>query len=173
VKIMAEGNVQNYQGSGNPDIIESGVDKWLKVYNNTSGALTNGYPYNVVVATDAAGVPYYSAITAAANDVVANVVGVVDNSPLGLGTIAAYAYGYVKVRGKVSARVLGASGTVIGDGLEVTAADTDNFQKEAGTTNDGKQAVQCAAILLETWETTSVAAKSVFLLGKLSAIAAT
>lgn len=99
---MATGNVPNYQGAlGAADIIDSGFDRYIKVYNDTGAAITNGALYHLSYEKDADSLDPSArpTLTACATSSVYQHIVVVNNLPLGLGTIADQAYGYVQVRG--------------------------------------------------------------------------
>ena len=146
----------------------AGTDLWHSIYAPT--ALTNTVPgilaYNV-----SSGVVQPIWLSAAQNTVMRNQVIVVDNSPLGLGTIPAGTWGFAKIRGYCLADVLGAAGLAAeGDALELNG-DQDYFVDQ--TSNEGEIIdTTTSAIILEAYTTTEVADKSVYLLGTPCTIAA-
>jgi hypothetical protein len=167
--------------SSNVEIIEDGFDKWVKVYNNDGAAITNGAVRALTTLVDYTSVSTtypifkYTLATAAQETSEATEsqqFGVVDNSPLGLGTIPAASYGFLKVRGAVDALVTGP--VVYGDQLEIlTQATSMTVAATASSGASGKIENETIGITLKTYATASAALTRVLMLGKQTAIIAT
>jgi len=171
--------IEDYQGSAstsNTEIIKNGLDRWIKIYNNTGSALTNGYPYVLstkVVATDTDN-PVFTFVPVVAAQMAddTNQIIVIDNTPLGLGTIADSTYGFAKIGGEVLAYCNGATDIVVGDALKVVAA-ADNFTTSQTATSGVMAKLTClsSAIALEGYTTDLDALKKIVLLDKQTSIA--
>lgn len=177
---MAQKNISDYRSATlAPPLAEvgSGDERWVLVYNNTGGALTNGDIKEVSFLVDTG--TLNSAASTSAPMIVAvpkapatsageiTVIGVVDNSKLDLGTIADTAYGYVKVAGVIQALCNGGTDIAIGDQLEVLNGGTAfTVGASASSGASGLIVPECAAIALEAYTTGSDALKYVYLLGR-------
>jgi len=154
---MPIGNMKNYQGSlGALDVIDDGFNKWIKVYNDLGSAVNNGDVYFLDFKRDAdsRAVPAYPTLEATATSAVYRQVVVVDNSPLGLTSIADADFGYVQVAGycaKVAVAagvnaadrfIQGANASAVGadDGTSIT---TDSFATSVTAYDSG----YCTAML--------------------------
>jgi hypothetical protein len=168
---------QSAPNSSNVEIIEDGFDKWVKVYNNDGAAITNGAVRaltTMVDYTDTSNPIFKYTLATAAQETSeateSQQFGVVDNSPLGQGTIPAASYGFLKVRGAVNALVTGP--VVYGDQLEIITTATsltvgDTASSGASTT----MLPQSLAITMVSYSTAEAALKKVMLLGKQTLIA--
>jgi hypothetical protein len=168
---MSIPNYQSAANSSNIEVIEKGFDKWLKVYS--SGALTNGaikVIQTVVDYTDSSNPILHLTPNAPATETTeSQIVGVVDNSPLGLATIPAGTYGFVKVRGEVSALCDGGTTDIAaGDGLEILNGGTAFVVGQAATLGvmTTPPAGEVAAVALEAYTSGTNVVKKVVLLGK-------
>lgn len=183
---MAVKNISDYRSAtlASPLAeIGSGDERWVLVYNNTGGALTNGDIKEVSFLVDTG--TLNAAASTSAPMIVAvpkapatsageiTVVGVVDNSKLDLSTIADTAYGYVKVAGVIQALCNGGTDIVIGDQLEVlTTATAFTVAASASSGASGLIVPECAAIALEAYTTGTDALKWVYLLGRYTQVKA-
>ena len=95
---MADAIVQNYQGAGAPEVIIEGYDTYIKVFNETGAALTEGSVVKVSPANSTSGI-YPSAVQPATQAAVVHIIGVVNNAKLGVASIANLSYGFVQVAG--------------------------------------------------------------------------
>lgn len=171
---MPAGNVNNYQGaanSSNVDVIENGFDRWIKFYNDTGGALSNGAIKQIayeVDATDTSNPIIRAILKAPATEAVSVVeIAVVDNSPLGEDTVASTDYGYAKVRGYVLALCDGTNDIAVGDQLEILNAATAFIVGASASSGDSGVLVdECAAIAMEAYTLTVEATKKVLLVGR-------
>jgi hypothetical protein len=166
--------IPNYQAAANAsnsEVIEKGFDKWLKVYS--SGALTNGAIKSIetkVDYTDTSNpILHLTPVAPASSTGESQIVGVVDNSPLGLATIPAGTYGFVKVRGEVQALCDGGTtDLVIGDGLEIANAGTAFTVGQTATAGvlTTPPEGDIVAVALEAYTAGTNVVKKVVLLGK-------
>jgi hypothetical protein len=171
--------VEDYQGSAstsNTEIIKNGLDRWVKILNNTGSTLTNGYPYVLstkVVATDTSN-PVFTFVPVVAAQMAddTNQIIVIDNTPLGLGTIANGEYGFAKIGGEVLAFCNGNTGIVVGDTLKLVAA-ADNFVVNQTATLGVMAKLTClsSAVALESYAVNTDALKKIVLLDKQTSIA--
>jgi len=100
--MSTNGSVAGYQGSvGVVDVLESGYDRLIKVYNDLGAAVSNGDVYFLDWKRDA-----YSqspavrpTLVACATTAVPRQIVVVNNVPEGKETIADAAFGYVQIQG--------------------------------------------------------------------------
>jgi hypothetical protein len=168
-------DISNYTGAtlaAPESIVSASGDKWLLVYNNST-VLTNGAVKEISYLVDTGTInadastskPMIVCVAKApatsAGEI--TIIGVVDNTPLGLETIAAGAYGYVKVQGVVQALVDGDSVDVtVGCQLQVIGAGL--AFKYAGVA-EALMVPECSAIALVA-NTSTAALKYVHLLGK-------
>jgi hypothetical protein len=168
--------VEDYQGSAstsNTEIIKNGLDRWIKILNNTGSTLTNGYPYVLstkVVATDTDN-PVFSFVPVVAAQMAddTNQLIVIDNKG---GTIANGAYGFAKIGGEILAFCNGATDIVVGDGLKVVAA-ADNFILSQSATAGVNVKLDCltSAVALQSYTTDEDVLKKIVLLDKQTSIA--
>ena len=168
----------NYIGSGlsGLNIQSDQQNAWLEIYNHTSGTLTNGdiYTYSTLVdITDSAN-PIIKAIPVAVSTMAtaAVLVGVVDNSVVGEGSILTLKTGWLKIVGCVQAQCYGGTDIVKGDQLEVLNASPTAFtMKTSATVTSSVLGTglilggNTSAIALESYATASNALKWVYLLG--------
>jgi len=147
----------------------AGTDVWLSVYNDAGAAVTNG-DIKLLSFKVSSGVLQPVLIAPATNTTVGNQVVVVDNSIVGLGTIADATWGFVKVSGYVLADVDGTADLVAGDQLQVINAGVALIDQ--GSAQGAVIDADTCAIMLEAYTTNAVALKSVFLLGNQCAVAA-
>jgi hypothetical protein len=161
------GTIFNYQGSvGLAATIQEGANKWLLVYNDTASALSNGVPY-VLSMQVASGIPYYTPVAPVSNAIGDTVV-VIDNSRLGLSTIAAYAWGYVLVSG-LTVEAVTTSTIAANDQLKVANGGAAFAAVSTGSTVGGAvlatNTCAIAVVLVDTnkWK--------VFLLDRIAVIA--
>jgi len=172
-------NYQSAPNSSNVEVIENGFDKWVKVYNNDGAAITNGAVRALTSRVDYTDTDNpiftYTLATAAQETTDATETqqfGVVDNSPLGLGTIPSASYGFLKVRGAVDALVTGP--VVYGDQLEILTTATSMIAAATASSGaSGQIENETIGITLETYATASAALTRVLMLGKQTAIMGT
>lgn len=130
---MPSGDIGGYQGAaGNFDVLEGNGQKFIKVYNDTGAALTNG---TVKVLewlddVDSLSVSAYPTLgTAATNASALVTVVVVNNTPMGKASIADATWGYVQVEGYCETIIAATGGVTDEQYLEVlnggTAATDD------------------------------------------------
>jgi hypothetical protein len=101
---MPAGNVPNYQGAEDgQEIIRDGFNVYVKVYNDLTAAVTNGDVYFLSYEKDADSLDpsVRPTLVACATTTTTGFqhIAVVNNKPLGKGTIADQEYGYVQIRG--------------------------------------------------------------------------
>lgn len=148
-------------------------DKWIRFYNNTASAMTNGDIYTISTSVDITDTsnPILAPILVAVSTTSAGgvVIAVVDDPS---GTVAAYAYGMAKIRGCIKANCFGTTPIVKGDQLEVlNASPTYYTMKTSATvtsTTVGTGVILGAytsAIALESYAVGTKALKWVCLLG--------
>lgn len=116
------GSVSDYVGStGGVDWIEgSGGELFVKVYNDTGAAITNGGVYILDWTDDADSKGYYPTPGTAATQSAAIIeVVVINNLPLGKTTIADQAWGYAQYKGYCPAITAGSGGQTDEQYLEV------------------------------------------------------
>lgn len=114
----------NYEGAkGSFEFFENGFDQFIKAYNDTGAAVTNGDVYFLSFLKDADSLSPSARPTldAAATTTVYRQVVIVNNAPKGLDTIADTAWGYVQIRGYCP-KVKAASTVAIDDFLQGTNA---------------------------------------------------
>jgi len=171
---MAQGPVAGYQGgalAANLELVDGpSGQKLVLFYNDTGSALTNGAIKMLsfeVDATDTAA-PIIKPILKAPATKDQQMICVVDNSLLALGTVANGAWGYACVGGYVKALCNGTTDIVIGDQLEVLNAGTAFVVGASASAGDAGTIVpEAAAIALEAYTTAADALKMVSLIGKL------
>jgi len=99
---MSFGEVSDYQGAeGMTDVIVEGFDVYIKVYNDTGAAVTNGDVFFLGFAVDADSLDpsTYFTLDALATSAIYRQIVVVNNRILGKATIGDTEWGYVQVRG--------------------------------------------------------------------------
>lgn len=96
---MPVGQVENYQGVGVPELIQEGYDVFLKVFNDTGSAITEGSVCKVNPATSGTSSIYPSLTRPATQASVLHIIGVVNNARLGKADIADKSWGYVQIQG--------------------------------------------------------------------------
>lgn len=167
--------IPSYQGGPNFANLETLVggdgQKLIKVYNDTGGALTNGAIKTLafeVDATDTSNPIIRGILKAPATQTTeSNIICVVDNAILGLGTIASTDYGFVCVEGYTQALCDGTTDIAVGDQLEVLNTGTAFTQGAAATSGDsGALVPEAAAIAMQAYTTAADAVKKVLLIGR-------
>jgi hypothetical protein len=168
--------LNNYDGEpfrGIPEESGDGDSKWIRFYNHTASTMTNGdifTPTTSVDITDTTA-PILSPILVAVSTMAtaAVLIAVVDDPK---GSVAAYTYGYAKVRGCVKAYCYGDTDIVKGDQLQVLNASPTYFtMKTSATVTSATVGTgiilggNTSAIALESYATATSALKWVYLLG--------
>jgi hypothetical protein len=143
-------------------------DKWIRFYNHTSSAMTNGavYTFSTRVDYTDSTAPILQPILVACSSIATPGIQVcVVDDPAG--SVAAYAWGLAKIRGCVKAMCYGDTNIVVGDQLEVLNASPTTFtQIISATAGVGViLGVSTCAIALESYDTATAALKWVYLLG--------
>lgn len=165
---MAQGNIVTYLGNSGIETREGDGKTFVKVYNDTGSAVSNG-AIKVISLKFVSGQGVIAAVAApATNDFDVNVIGIVANSPSS--SIANLSYGWVQVYGLYGTDTTGAttSGTVAAnDRLEVLNAGVAFI--DAGTDGGAVETPESCAVAVAN-VTTNV--WQVFLLGKRSSIKA-
>lgn len=92
------GHIPGYKGN-EVEMKGDVFDRFYKIYNDTGGVLTNGDVVTINFGADNDSTGYYPLVATPATTSIPVVVGVVENSALGLGTIADQAWGFVQTRG--------------------------------------------------------------------------
>jgi len=95
---VADAIIQNYVGPGAPEVIYEGYDVYIKVFNETGAALTEGQVVKVSPASSTSG-QYPSAVQPTTNAAVIHIIGVVNNGKLGVSSIANLTWGFVQIQG--------------------------------------------------------------------------
>lgn len=167
---MAHGNLSNYEGTSGVFELVDGDDSYVKVYNNTGGALSNGAIKVLSYIADADGNIVAVPVAPATEATEANLVIVVNNWLLGKSTIANSAYGFCQFKGNVTASVDGDTVDVAaGDQLEILnggTAFTSAGIAEGAVLENETVAIASAA------NTGAAADQTVYLIGKRSSIEA-
>jgi hypothetical protein len=175
------GAIPNYQGGANcanmEEVKGSDGQIYVKIYNDTGAALSNGAIYELsweVDATDTSNPIIRTILKAPATEAVSVVqIAVVDNTPLGKTTIAAAEYGFVCIKGFTYALVDGTTDVAAGDQLEVLNAGTAFIQAAAATAGDAGTIIdETCAIAMEAYTSATPANKMVFMLGKQTVVKA-
>ena len=164
---MSFGSVENYQDSGELEVLESGMGQWIKVYS--ASAIVNGKACAIIVEAVTAATPDCSRYAVAAvQETTARtaMIGVVDNGILGKSGIAAGGYGFVCVRGQVEA--YGGATVVANRFLKVLAAE-DEF-KDGAVASSGDGPATCNAVSIDALADGELS--TIFLLGRLNTVAA-
>jgi hypothetical protein len=158
--------------------ISAAGEKWVLVY--CASALTNGaikeLSYKVDTgtinpdATTAAPTIICIPIVPTATTGETTIIGVIDNSPLGLPSIAAGAYGYMKIQGVVQALCDGGTTDIaIADQLGISAASPLVFVVGTAASPAGTSGTMIAttfAIAMEAYTSGTAALKWVHLTGR-------
>lgn len=161
---MPTGVANGYQGGNAVGIVDDGYSRYLKVYNGTGSAVSEGAVYVVSFADDTDG--YFPKLLAAATGGSQTVmVGVVCNYLNSGATIASDAWGWVQTRGYCEKVTVASGGVTDGDTLELINATAVGTTEGAATVT-----VNSFAIAKETIGTSGTG--GVFLLGNLVTIAA-
>jgi hypothetical protein len=155
--------------------LSNGAERWVLVY--CASALTNGAVYELSYLVDTGTINTDASATApmivhapvtpttCATDTV--IIGVVDNSPLNLGTIAAGTFGYFKVQGVVQALCEGTAAIAIGDQLGILNNGTALKLRTAAVAGvTGLILPHTCAIAMEAYAVAADALKYVNLLGR-------
>lgn len=131
---MSEGSVPNYQGAlGSVEIVENGHDLFVKVYNDTGAAVTNGDVFILSYEKDADSLspsarPTLTAVPA--SSAIYQHIAVVNNARKGKTTIADQEWGWVQIRGYCPALNTDAAGSIAADryveAKKSTAVATDS-----------------------------------------------
>lgn len=166
----------NYDGEpfrGIPRESGDGVNEWIRFYNHTASAMTNGdifTPTTSVDITDTTAPILSPILVAVSTMTTASVLIAVVDDPLG--TVAAYSWGYAKIRGCVKAYCYGDTDIVKGDQLQVLNASPTYFtMKTSATVTSATVGTgiilggNTSAIALESYATATSALKWVYLLG--------
>ena len=148
-------------------------DKWIRFYNHTASAMTNGdiyTPTTSVDITDSTNPILAPILVAVSTMATASVLIAVVDDPSG--TVAAYSYGMAKVRGCVKAYCFGTTPIVKGDQLQVLNASPTYFTMKTSatvtSTTVGTGVIlggNTSAIALESYAVGTSALKWVCLLG--------
>jgi len=166
----------NYDGAafrGIPYLEGNQDDKWIRFYNNTASAMTNGAIYAVSTTVD---------ITDASNPILSPTLVAVSTMASGgvqicviddpSGSVAAYSWGQAKVRGCVKAQCFGTTPIVKGDQLEVLNASPTYFTMKTSATVTSSTVGTgviiggyTSAIALESYSVGTSALHWVYLLG--------
>ncbi len=168
---MTIANYQAAPNAANCELVTKGFDQWIKVYSST--ALTNGAIKVLQTSVDYTDTsnPILTFIPAApaTETTESQIVGVVDNTQLGLATIPAGTYGFLKIRGEVSALCNGGTTDIAaGDGLEILNGGTGFTVGQAASSGvvTAPPAGEVCAIALEAYTSATEVVKKVVLLGK-------
>lgn len=179
---MAHGSVANYVGApnSNPYEVVEGPQgqKYIKIYNNTGGALANGLVKQLgfYVSLNADSEPVIVAVPVAVGEEAVGVVRimVIDNTLLGKTEIANGEEGFACIEGFCYASCDGTADIAIGDQLEVlTTATAFIVGASASSGASGALVDECAAIAMEAYTTNSAANKKVYLVGWQAVVKAT
>lgn len=163
---MSFGSVENYQGSGELEVLESGRNVWVKAYS--ASAINNGKVCALIIAADTAADPdcarYQVAAVQTTTDAT-QIIGVVDNGILGKTGIAAGGYGFVCIQGQVEA--YGGEAVAANRTIKVLTGE-DEF-KDGGVASSGDVPATDVGVAIDTLADTTLG--TVFLLGRLSTCA--
>jgi hypothetical protein len=143
------------------EIKEAGTNKWIKVYNHTASAISNGAIKQLAFSVSSGAL---LPIPIAPITATLAIVGVIDNSLFGQASIAAYSWGWMKIQGQVDALCNGTSDIATGVGLEILTTGT--AFTVAGQADSAAVLPECSAIALEAYTDSSDALKSVYLIGR-------
>lgn len=168
--MFGDNSISGYQGQSGAIETKYGDGKgFVKVYNNTGGAITEGKVYALgitVVSSKITPVP----ITPATETTTSNYIIVYNPALNGDVSLADATWGWFQFYGECEANVDGTGDVAAGDQLEVITDGTAFIS--AGIASGAVFESNCAAIALDARTTNSVGLATVFLLGKPSAIAA-
>ena len=98
---MATGQMVGYQGTATAafEIVENGYEKYIKIYNDTGGALARGTVYAITFTAAASGVVYPAVVAPATVGTATCLTGVVNNSLRNETTIGIASWGYMQIAG--------------------------------------------------------------------------
>lgn len=145
---MSFGSAENYQGSGEIEVLRSGANTWVKAYNGTGSAILNGKVKRIYVEVDTGADPDCARYTIVAPQTAATAdqrICVVDNGILGKASIANGEYGFVCIGGQCEA--LGGATISANQGLEVLNA-TEKFI-DVGVASSGDLPAETSAIAID------------------------
>jgi hypothetical protein len=127
---MPSSDVENYQGSGTPTVIQEGYDTLIGIFNDAASSLANGSVVEVSFFNSTTAGVYPWCKQPATQATVVHLIGVVDNSKIGQGAagIPAATWGLARIRGYCPA-ILGAAAittehTLTSTNTAWTATDT-------------------------------------------------
>lgn len=147
----------------------AGMEGWISVYNNTGSALSNG-AIKVLSFIVTSGALFPVPVVPATEVTDANLIIVIDNSPLNESTIANGEWGFAKFSGVVAASVDGDT-IDVAEGTQLEVLNAGTAFTSAGIAEGFVLEAETCAIALEA-NAAAAASKYVFLLGKQSAIQA-
>lgn len=163
---MSFGSAENYQDSGDIEVLESGRNVWVKVYS--ASAINNGKVVALKVAANTTPTPdcaqYVIQAVQTTTDAT-QIIGVVDNGILGKTGIAAAGYGFVCIQGQVEA--FGGEAVAANRTIKVLAGE-DEF-KDGGVASSGDVPATDCGVAIDTLADTTLG--TVFLLGRLTTAA--
>jgi hypothetical protein len=166
---MALGNIPDY-AEGNNGVewyrdAEGGV--YVRIYDDGATAYSNGVVYALTF-TSASSVIYADVTAPTAIATASTIVGVINNAPKGLDTIAAYGKGWLQIAGYCP--YVNTTGTIAANAQMEVQADAPTVLQDDTAANGGVQTtpncvgVAIAEITTNVW--------SVFLVGKPVVVAA-
>lgn len=103
----------NYQGASAIEVLDMAGSTWVKFYNDSGGALSNGAPKLFLEKWITGIGVILSPVTVATCAIKECMLGIVDNSIHGATTVAASAYGWAQVKGITNGDGVTTSGTVV------------------------------------------------------------
>lgn len=145
---MSFGSIANYQGSGEIERLVRGTSVYVKAYNSTGSAIVAGKVVRLFFVVDTATDPDCARLDIGAvleNAAAAEFVGVVDNSPKGLNSIAASAYGWVCIQGQVEAY----GGATVAANQQIEVLSTADEFTDAEAASSAARVIEAAGVAID------------------------
>ncbi len=159
---MSFGSVENYAGSEGIEVLESGVNVWVKAYS--ASAIVNGKVVALSIAANTTPAPdcaRYVVQTPQTTTDATQIIGVIDNGILGKSGIAAAGEGFVCIKGQVEAY---GGDTAAQNQFILVLSGADEFT-DASVASSGDCPATACAVAIDTLADGSL--KTVFLLGRM------
>lgn len=156
--------INDYVGSGAIEVLRAGWNRWVRAYNSTGSAISNGKVVRLEFVADTTPAPdcvrceISNAVVT--NTAAGEIVGVVDNGLDGASTIPDATYGWVCVAGQVEA--YGGATVSAGQQIEIIAGE-DEFKDAGAAELNTARVIEAAGVCIDALADGSLS--TVFLFG--------